>query len=589
MVFSAGTHLISEAVTTDSLVIEEGACLTAPEDRYLSLTVNGLGREIRPGRYDGNVRIDLADSYVKEAVSMGERKRLLMHGAVFVNDGVLLNEHCAPGTVWGGEITERRADGIYVASNAPDFCGVVVDGDSEYTVSNSRFDFTGMGSDDFMGMGSAVAAYGRSKVRVVNTEMNFSGVTRCAVHVGGESVVVCDDCRITNWSPEYDLGDWSWGIAVRGTNRLTQLTDNGTLYFNRCELLTNGWGVCSIDGSTYANMFFKDSRLVLTGPDAHGYGAFCIGPTHIRYDHTEVDVYGYPIFLMGMGGVATFDVYNGSVIRGRRFGALIMNDDNGILTVKDSTIDVGRSVFVVKGSASAIRVERSVLRGGNGTILQLMDNDEIGMCPGGFTVPVGIEDTYTEGRDLTDEDPALNVVLELSDMHADGDIFNSTTDLRQCQKAEMPPRMPQPGEEPEEMPPLPVETAPERHNGDDLKGAKNLVVKLDNTNLKGLISSAKAEYAPGVVLINEFNREELSNITQYAAPTVNNGVIVRMTGGAVWTVTGECWLTALEIEAGSAVKAIDPKKLKVFVDGEEIPFRNGPAYSLRGKIHLAVE
>ena len=180
-------------------------------------------------------------------------------------------------------------------------------------------------------------------------------------------------------------------------------------------------------------------------------------------------------------------------------------------------------------------------------------------------------------------------MLELSDMHADGDIFNSTTDLRQCQKAEMPPRMPQPGEEPEEMPPLPVETAPERHNGDDLKGAKNLVVKLDNTNLKGLISSAKAEYAPGVVLINEFNREELSNITQYAAPTVNNGVIVRMTGGAVWTVTGECWLTALEIEAGSAVKAIDPKKLKVFVDGEEIPFRNGPAYSLRGKIHLAVE
>lgn len=589
MIISAGTHLIDEPITTDSLIIEEGATLTAPEGKYLTLTANGLGRELRPGRYDGDVRITLADSYVKQAVSMGENKRLLMQGAVFIRDGKLLSEHCAPGSIWQGEITDRRADGLYVASSAPDFCGVVVDGDSEYVISNSRFDFTGAGSDDFMGMGSAIAAYGRAKVAVNNTKMNFSGVTRCAVHVGGESVVYCTDCDITNWSPAHDLGDWSWGIAVRGTNRLTQLTDNGTLYFDRCRLLTNGWGVCSIDGSTYANMFFKDSSLTLTGPDAHGYGAFCIGPTHIRYDHTEVDVYGYPIFLMGMGGVATFDVFNGSVIRGRRFGALIMNDDNGVLTVRDSMIDVGKAVFVVKGSASAIRVERSVLKSGSGVILQLMDNDEIGFCTGGFPVPIGLEDVYTEGRDLTDEDPALNVVLEMRDMYANGDIFNSTTDLRQCQKAELPPRPPMPEEGEDEMPPLPVETAPERHNGDDLKGAKNLVVKLDNANIKGLISSAKAEYAPGVSLINEFNREELSNITQLAAPTVNNGVIVRMSGGSVWTVTGECWLTALEIAAGSAVKAADPKKLRVFVNGEEIPFRSGPAYSLRGKIRLTAE
>ncbi len=589
MVFSSGTHLIDSPIVTDSLVIGQDAVLTAPEGKYLVLTVGGKGRQIKPGRYDSDVRIDLADSFVKQAVSMGENKRLMMQGAVIINDGALLQDHCAPNTVWGGEVTNKSADGIYVTSSAPDFCGVIVDGESKYTVSNARFDLTGPGSDDFMGMGSAVAAFGRARVEINNTMMNLSGVTRCAVHVGGESVVVCNDCEITNWSPEHDMGDWSWGIAVRGTNRLTQLTDNGTLYFNRCRLLTNGWGVCSVDGSTYANMFFKDSKLTLTGPDAHGYGAFCIGPTHIRYDHTEVDVYGYPIFLMGMGGVATFDVYNGSVIRGRRFGALVMNDDNGVLTIKDSTIDVGKSVFVVKGSATTIRAERAVLKSGSGVLLQLMDNDEIGFCTGGFPVPVGLSDVYTEGRSLTDEDPQLNVVFEMKDMFAEGHIFNSTTDLRQCQKAERPPVMGLPDGEPEDMPPLPVETAPERHGGDDLKGAKNLVVKLDNANVKGLISAAGAEYSPGVTVINEYNREELSNITQYAAPPVNNGVIVCMVNGAVWTVPGECWLTALEVQAGSAVKAVDPKKLRVFVDGEEIRFRTGPAYSLSGEIHLIVE
>lgn len=590
MKFEKGVHTISEKLCAQELIIEDGAQLVAPEGKYLTLTVCGHGRDILPGRYDGDVRIVVSDCFVKEMVSMDKFERKLMHGAIFVNNGELAEGRGVPDIVWGGEVTGRRADGIYVASREPDFCGITVDGDCEYTVSDSRFELDGKGSDDFAGIGSAVTAYGRARVTVNDSQIHLSGVTRCAVHVGGESVVVCNNCDISNRSPEYDMGDWSWGIAVRGTNRLTQLTDNGTVYYNSCRLTTNGWGVCSVDGSTYANMFIKDSTLTLTGPDAHGYGAFCIGPTHIRYDNSVVDVNGYPIFMMGMGGKTTFDVTGGSIIRGRRFGALIMNDDNGTLSVKDSVIDVGKAVFVVKGSASAIRAERSELKSGDGVLLQLMDNDEIGFSAGGFPVPVGIEDTYTSGRSLIDENPALNMTLSLSDMYAEGDIFNSTTNLRQCQKAEEPPRPPRTGgEEDFAPPPLPVETAPQRHNGDDLKGAKNLIVKLDNANLKGHISSARAEYAPGITNINEFNREELSNITQSTAPTVNNGVIVRLVNGAVWTVPGSCWLTALEIEAGSAVKALDPSKLRVSVDGEEIPFRNGPAYSLRGRIHLSVK
>lgn len=597
MIYSAGTHLIDEPLTTNSLIIEEGAELIAPEGKYLTLTANGLGRELRPGRYDGDVRITLADSYVKQAVSMGENKRLLMHGAVFVRDGRLLSEHCAPGSIWKGEATDRHADGLYVASSAPDFCGVVVDGDSEYTISNSRFDFTGAGSDDFMGMGSAIAAYGRARVAVKNTKMNFSGVTRCAVHVGGESVVYCTDCDITNWSPEHDLGDWSWGIAVRGTNRLTQLTDNGTLYFDRCRLLTNGWGVCSIDGSTYANMFFKDSSLTLTGPDAHGYGAFCIGPTHIRYDHTEVDVYGYPIFLMGMGGVATFDVYNGSVIRGRRFGALIMNDDNGVLTVKDSTIDVGKAVFVAKGSASTIRVERSVLKSGSGVILQLMDNDEGGMDVDDYKIPVGVCDVRDENHDLAEIDPARDVIVNLDSMDVRGDFFNSTTNIhaeRNCARGGMNTQptfggmfAPPEGAESILDMPMPEDAPPVHHEHDaDLRGAKNMLIRLKNTRLEGRVSSASFAYREGLTVIDQFSRRELSNITQAPAPAINNGAVLHLDRDSTWIVTGLCRLSGLSLESGALVRPTAGKTLRMTVDGMEASISAG---SFLGDICITVE
>ena len=56
---------------------------------------------------------------------------------------------------------------------------------------------------------------------------------------------------------------------------------------------------------------------------------------------------------------------------------------------------------------------------------------------------------------------------------------------------------------------------------------KNLVLTL-KTSLSGIISSATQKYRDGLTLIDESNRLEISDITQSAAPTVNNGVIVTL-------------------------------------------------------------
>ena len=46
---------------------------------------------------------------------------------------------------------------------------------------------------------------------------------------------------------------------------------------------------------------------------------------------------------------------------------------------------------------------------GNGTILQLMDNDECGMNAQNYVIPVGEVDVYKEGRNLSAADPENDV------------------------------------------------------------------------------------------------------------------------------------------------------------------------------------
>lgn len=101
----------------------------------------------------------------------------------------------------------------------------------------------GFGANDFMGVGSAVAAIDTADVTIDGCDFTVNGVTRCAVHVGGDSHVTVKNSRIQNTSPDSDwLGDFSWACGFLGTNRLCQLCDNGTVVYDNCDLIGNGLG-----------------------------------------------------------------------------------------------------------------------------------------------------------------------------------------------------------------------------------------------------------------------------------------------------------------------------------------------------------
>ena len=584
------TWLVDEDTEYEDLTITKTAKLMAPEGKFITFSVNGVGRELCPGHYVGQVKLSLSDGCYMPPHGLMSANRIarFLHTAAAVKDGKLVRQQCVPSVMQGGSVTDTQMEGVYLASTAESFNGLVISGDSEYEVKNVVMELEGFSDNDFLGVGAGVTAVDRARVTIRDSRFHLSGVTRCAIHAGGDSRVVVENCDIENISPDSDrLGFFSWNVGFLGTNRLTQLTDNASVEYRGCRMKTNGWGVCSIDGSDEGvKMLLKDTSIELSGPRAHGYGAFCIGENEVTFDHVTADVNGYPIMLMGMQGKGRANILNGSVLKGRRFGAFIVGDDNGVMTIEDSRLETGKSAICLKGSGgTVIRMKNCSVKSGNGVLLQMMDTEEAGMTSVEYLIPVGQTDSAIEGRDLTRAREGQDVFLELEDMDVTGDIYNSTTNIRAFERG----AHGSPGEFHDTLvgpvhffdaPPPDMPLPP------DHRGPKNLAVAMRGTKLTGVISAAGQAYRDGLTRISGENAIELSNVRQWAQPPVNNGVCVALDPESVWVVTGESFLTALRIADGAKIEAPAGQTLIMTVNGQETPVRAG---EYAGVIRLCVQ
>ena len=329
--------VVTETTHLYELTIKEGAKVIAPEGKFLTLTVNGCGRPIKPGYYKGDVVVAVTEPYQMPAHGLklnfadmmshirGEEldldaiKTPVIQAAV-ISGNKVVEKNTNPAIIQGGKVDDNETDGVYIASTEEDFCGIIVEGDSKYTIKNSRFDLEGNGHDDWLGKGTAISVVDNAEVEIDNCQFNYSGVTRCTIQAGMNSKVTVRNSRFLNMAPDGTewVGNFSWQSSLRGHNRLTQLSDNADVLYENCVMHSNGWGLCSIDGTSdpkdrgegvtpwAVTMTLKDCDMTLTGPRQHGYGAFCIGDNHITMDHTRCDVYGQPVFLMGMEGKGRF-------------------------------------------------------------------------------------------------------------------------------------------------------------------------------------------------------------------------------------------------------------------------------------------
>ncbi|MBN1626791.1 MAG: hypothetical protein JW944_09730 [Deltaproteobacteria bacterium] len=572
---AGSTWAVDKTTRLSGLTIAEGAVIKAPDGKSLTMTVDGIGTAIKPGAYNGDILITVTDSFFAPSSGlMRGGKQQEFRAAILIEDGRYVSEKSVAEIVQGGKVTDKTATGVTITGCEDNFNGIVVNGDSEYTIEGLKIDFEGNGDNDFIGYGAGIACYGDSKVTVNNSEIKFKSVTRCALHCGGNSVTTLNNCRLINESPDKEGFLPMWALGLSGTNRVTQLCDNATVYYNNCHIQGNGWGALSIDGGKRVRMYLKDSTIELTGPRARGYGAFSIGDALISYDNCKINVQGYPLLLGGHNDKSDGEITNGTVINSTAYGVMMFRLKGGELKVnKGSTINTASSTFLVKGCNPYLDIDNAVLNPGNGVILQLMDNDDPGMGPSRFIVPIG-SDVAIPGRDLTAALPDKDVFMTISNMEVKGDFYNSTTNLRanSIESASM-----------SGMPAMSSGSSGEAT--DDLQGVKNLEIKFANVKVNGIISAAKAAYRDGVAIIDPSNRKELSAVTQTAHEPINNGVIVSFDKDSVWTVAGTSYLTSLTIDKGAVIKAPGGKTLTMTVNGVKTPIKAG---TYKGKIVMIV-
>ena len=588
------SEVITESFRADRLVIGSGAELTAPEGKALTLVVNGTGRPIVPGAYTGEITVSVTDLHVIPThglfTMMGKHDEPV-RAALVVRDNQITENESVTALIQGGRFSGEELRGAYIGTSEPSFNGIIVSGSGNYAVRDCHIDLEGMGRNDFMGVGAGISAMDNVRLTIDNcTITTCDGLTRCGIHVAGDSIVTVNDSRIIDlchYDDDY-LGAFAWSAGFLGGNRLVQLCDNGTAVYNNCDLIGNGWGGLSIDGcDDCARYYLKDCRVSVTGPLSQSYGIFCIGDRNIvSLDHCRFNVNGYPLIIMGSHVARSFtEVKNGTEFTGTGYGVFYLLDRHTETRISDSSIITGKSSFLIKGSPVNVYVERSVLKPANGVICQLMANDNVPqMMVQNYPIRgEDIPDVYIEGRDLTAIDPETDCILTFSDMDMKGDLFNSTHNKHMEKDSRLGPEgrdafggtlfgggppEPAPGMDNPFAGPPSIEKI---FGQDDLdnRNPKNLEIDLKKTRLEGVISSAVEKHRDDLEEITELTRFEMDEVKQTAAPTVNNGVVVHLDKDATWIVTGTSYITKLVMDPGAILKTVHGKKLVITVDGQE--------------------
>lgn len=588
-----GTYFPTESYQADVLIIGSNGSIQAPEGKFALLTVDGVNVPMDPGTYTGDVRITVCDNFTRSMLRFGEETISNYRAAIVVNNGQIEKDSSVLSAVQGGTLADSGLTGAKIESKEWDVNGILVAGDSDFTISDTEIHMVGDGTDDFVGMGAGIAGIENASITINNTKVLTEGIGRGTLYLGNNARATMNDCEFAtvSYEPTPEEAEAAkeqermisppWSIGLRGHGRTLNLAGDAVLTLNRCHVTSNSWGVLSIDGASMNRMYVNDSLIEITGDN--GYGFFNIAD-NIMFDYDSVDEPGcitvadhttfnvpYTAALMSLGN-GTAEFKNGSVVNSGRFGVFCHRHNGGELKINSGAeFHTESSCLVVKGSNLHITMDHAVMEAKNGTILQLMDNDDVGMCPDPFLIPVG-ETDVRDDRDLTIAADDEDVFITLREMEVCGDFLNSTTNLYACNRRL--PGAPQ-------MPPMPGADKLRGFTGTDLMGAKNLEIKLEHATISGAISAANAFYKEGLTQITAENLEELSNITQIPAAPVNNGVIVSIDSESVWNVTKTSYLTKLTIAEGGQVIGAS-----MTVDGLETTIQPG---TYTGMIVLAVK
>ncbi len=481
---------ISETTDLDSLTIGEGATITPPPGKSVTLTVDGVeqGQKLAStasydlvfvaGTYTGKVLLTVAEANPVEYTppSTPEAPAIPVvqpfRQALCIDATGLSEFKSVLAAVAGSQPTATEAEGLTIKSTGECFNGIYAA--SSYAVKNAEIDLTGNGRSDFSGYGAAVVATGQGTTLVLDgVNILSAGVARAGlVASDGANVIVKNSEIQTNngdlpvdYVPTSDVAQMRsapWMLGLSGNVRATNLLGTATKasYINS-SISSDGWGALSTDDCVSPTLTAINSQISVTGED--GFGSYGIGgatqyflgcnfsvPTYASISRRATLYYGDSTpekvselnnsLRMGLTAQELAAIPSqGTIVNSLRYGIMWhgggTSGDAGLVDIGGATVfTTGEAVFLDKGQAVKVSVDGTngaKLTPANGVIMQLMDDDGPGPDPATLQNTGVYTDPTTpveadKEHDLKRVSEGKDVLLTFKNIEVLGSFFNST-------------------------------------------------------------------------------------------------------------------------------------------------------------------
>jgi hypothetical protein len=442
-----------------------------------------------------------------------------------------------------------------------------------YILKNIKINLFGDGRSDFMGYGSAILATGKGTRLVLdNVTINNQGIVRAGIIAREGCKVVVKNSNIQTKSgvlpPGYvatmdtsQMRSTLWISGMTGNVRATSLMgkDTEATYINS-TISSDGWGALSTDGTNGAYLNAINCKVNITGEE--GYGNYNDPDAHVAYYGTEFnmatfasvigsgDVYygdSTPEAVAGMNekfglGLTAEEIKSipkrSTVINSKKY-AVMWHRSGNPLTVDGGTIfNTSKTTFIISGVPAVIKMDGSKgakINAGNGVIMQVASDDQpADMSSNGSYEEPATAPKPIEGFDNTTVKDAATA--DFSNIDLKGDFYNSV-------------------------------------GWGKLTDKLNMVINLNKSSITGVISASESHHPSHKITVS--NNKEFHSLTDKASPAVNNGVIVNLTNGSKWKVTGNSYITSLIIAEDSKVMAPEGYKLSMTVNGVQKEIKAG--------------
>ena len=643
-----GAWLVEKKTELEALMIGAGASVAAPEGKTVIMTVNGVTTDIKPGSYRGKVVLEVLDAVTKFSDFENDYKCIVYADENGVQEcksalSGIVGAEVTANSVKGGSVTicGDKYNGIAVNNGkfriestkfrvegrgGDDFeaygAAITTGNQAEVVIDNVDIKTHGC-------ISTGIITAGDSHVLIKDSKIDCKG-----------------DTNEGYYTKFPHLTEVPWVLGLRGTLRSTNVLDQAVTTYYNCKTESNGWGVLSVDfceGAVH-NIVNTDAVIKKTSKYASGYGAYILNSTYSTFLGAYFDVpdVGFAAggseknILVGpssqelleskskelallkqeLGGSFASVPERPTVVKSGRFGGMWHHKAAGTWDFRPSTvIEAGDTAFFIKSDkrinnptilCDGVKVKAP-------RIVHLMQSDDPGMgsrLHDPCWAPVS--EFYNEIKknkehDLTDAASADNARCEFKNMKLTGDFFNTRRE------------------------------------------AQNLVLVFDNTKVNGVISSGTFKhknvsyyiardkdgkqfcidaeghklatiedhdmlfgkfpvtytlpltYETGVFVPDMTDKkkykavgyaiyftdpEYLGDVDINVTKPVNNGVVVEMKNGSVWTVAETGYLTGLTIEEGCKIKAPAGKTVTMKVNGRAKEIKPG---SYKGTITLVVE